>query len=190
MTPTSRIDVARLIRTATLLVGLACASAVYATFQPQIDFLQQRIDENNSQLRSDEVAQSTAGTLRRERSDLATRYATLVAQNPQAVFVRELAALVRRHAVALVSTTVAAAAPNDAPEPGALFSKTRLSIVMSGPYRRLLAAVSDLSNGSEIVEVLPPSLARDGADVVATIPLDIYEPLRSTPGTNRMENVR
>lgn len=190
MTQTGRIDVTRLIRIAALLFSIAAACGVYATFEPQIDALVQRVDDNNSELRSDEVAASNATALRGERAHLAVRFATLVAQNPQAVFVRELATAVRRNGVTLLSTVVTAPAPGDVPEAGALFTKTHLSVGLRGSYRRLLTTIADLSAGSEIVEVLPPSLTRERDEISATVPLDIYEPVHSSRTPLRGENVR
>ena len=192
MTRTGRIDVIRLIRIAAALFSFAAAFGVYATFEPQIDALLQRVDDNNSELRSDEVAASSATALRGERARLAERYATLVAQNSQAVFVRELATAVRRNGVTLLSTVVTAPSPGDAASPGALFTKTHLSVGLRGSYRRLLTTIADLSAGSDIVEVLPPSLTREtgAGDVSATVPLDIYEPVRGQQPPVRAENVR
>lgn len=179
MTSAARINIPRLIRIATFIFAIAAAAGVFLTYQPQIEAVQQRIDDNNNELRSDEVAFHEAAALRGERAKLATRYASLFAQDPQAVFVRELATTVHRNGVTLVSTTVT---PDDASEvrgAATLFSKTRLSLELHGSYRRLLAAIADLSMGLEIVEVRAPSLARDSGSVVAKVPVVIYEPLRS-----------
>lgn len=180
MTPTTRIDVPRLIRIATFLVSVAATAAVYLTYQPQIEAVQQRIDENNDELRSDDVAFHEANLLRGERATLSARYASLFAQDAQAVFVRELATTVRRHGVELVATNVAPDDPSDARGASALFSKTQLALELRGSYRRLLTTIADLSLGSEIVEVRASSLSREGTELVAKVPLAIYEPLRAT----------
>lgn len=179
MTGRGRIDVPRLLRIATFLFAVAAATGVHLTYQPRIDVLQQRIDDNNNELRSDDIAFAEATTLRGQRTQLANRYASIFAQNAQAVFVRELATTVHRNGVTLIATTVSQEGGNDAHVPGTLFAKTHVSMSLRGSYRRLLAAIADLSMGSEIVEVQPPNLARDGASVIATVPINIYEPLRS-----------
>ncbi len=183
MTARGRIDVPRLVRIATFLFAVAATTGVYLTYQPQIELVQQRIDDNNNELRSDEVAFSEATALRAERKQLADRYAPLFAQNAQAVFVRELATTVHRNGVTLAATTVTQESADDPHAPGAIFAKTHLSISLRGSYRRLLAAIADLSLDSEIVEVQAPNLSRDGSDVVATIPVNIYEPLRTLPAS-------
>jgi len=191
MTSAARVDIPRLIRIVTLLVAVAAAAAVYLTYQPQIEALQQRIDDNNNELRSDDVVFSGAAALRGERAQLAARYAALLAQDAQAVFVRELATIVARNGVRLVSTNVT---PDDATEArgaGTPFTKTRVSLELRGPYRRLLATIADLSLGSEIVEVRAPSLAREGPGVLAKVPVTIYEPLHLTaPPAVRRGDVR
>lgn len=178
MNSAARIDIPRLIRIATFLFAVAAGAGVYMTYQPQIEAMQQRIDDNNDELRSDDVAFNEAAVLRGERATLSARYASLFAQNPQAVFVRELATLVRRNGVRLTSTTVTPEDQSDPPA-SALFAKTRLALELRGSYRRLLTAIADLSMGSEIVEVRAPSLARESGSVVAKVPVVIYEPLRA-----------
>lgn len=182
MSATGRINASRLIRTVTVLLAIVAAVCVYATYQPQIDAAQRRIDDDNRALRSDEVAFSEFVSLRAERALLARRYESLFSQNAQAVFVRELATTVRRNGVALVSTNVSQEDPNDAHAAAGIFTKTHLTLMLRGSYRRLLTAIAELSTGSEIVDVQMPNLARDGSAVVATVPIDIYEPRRSPAG--------
>ena len=174
------IDVTRLIRIGALALTILAVVLVYFTYTPTIDALHARIDDGQNELRSDEIALSQVPALRAERTTLGERYASLFAQNPEAVFVRELATTVHRHHVALLSTSVvqdSASAPSDGPT--LPFVRTRVSIEMRGTYRALLVTISDLSTGSEIVEVLEPSLHRDGAAVIASVPAIIYEPQRA-----------
>ena len=178
------VDVTRLIRIGAIALTVLAVALVYFTYTPTIDALHARIDDGQNELRSDEIALSQVPTLRAERSQLGERYASLFAQNPEAVFVRELATTVHRHRVTLLATSVAqdsASTPSDAP--ALPFVRTRVSIDMRGTYRALLATISDLSTGSEIVEVLEPSLHRDGAAVIASVPAIIYEPQRATTTT-------
>lgn len=191
MNQEGRIDIARLIRLATVLFAVAAGFGVYLTFSPQIDAMQQRVDDNNSELRSDEVALSNAVPLHVERATLSKRYAALVAQNPQAVFVRELATTVHRNGVSLVTTSITPEPADTERAPGALFSKTHLSVSLRGTYRRLLATIGDLSMGSEIVEVLAPNLTREGTGTIAaTVPLNIYEPLHTLQTQTNQGEIR
>jgi Tfp pilus assembly protein PilO len=171
------VDVPRLIRIATLLFSILSGSLVWLAYQPQIASLETRLDNDQSALRSEEVAFAETPRLRSERERLARRYGTLLGANPEAIFLRELAWNIRRHGVTLQSS----AASQDRPVPGlrapaALLGQTQLSIELRGSYRGLLAAVGELSHGSEIVGVNTPALRRDGDAVVATIPLTIYAP--------------
>lgn len=188
----TRTDAPRLIRIAALACTVVAVVSIWLAYAPQIDAIQTRIDDGRSELRSDETAFSQANVLRAERARLADRYATLLAQNPEAVFVRELATTVKRHRVALLGTNVTQdAATNDADGANVPFSRTRVSIEMRGTYRGLLATIADLSTGSEIVEVREPNLHRDGDAIAATVPVIIYEPLptvalrNARTGTNR-----
>ncbi len=177
----ARIDVTRLVRIGAIALTVLAVALVYFAYTPTIDALHARIDDGQNELRSDEIALSQVPSLRAERAQLGERYASLFAQNPEAVFVRELATTVHRHRVALLATSVSqdsASNPNDGPT--LPFVRTRVSIEMRGTYRALLATISDLSTGSEIVEVLEPSLHRDGALVIASVPAIIYEPQRAT----------
>ncbi len=180
MTERGRIDVPRLIRIATFLSVIAAATGVYLGYQAQVELLQQRIDDNNNELRSDDVAFNEAPVLRGERAQLAERYASLFSQNAQAVFVRELATTIRRNGVTLAATSVSQDSGNEPRPAGTLFAKTHLSVTLRGSYRRLLSAISELSRGSEIVEVQEPNLARDTSSILAIVPINIYEPLRAT----------
>lgn len=176
-----RIDVGRLIRIVTLLLSVAAVASVYAAYAPRIDALLARIDDGREELRSDEVARREATRLRAERVDLARTYAPLLSQNAEAVFVRELATMVRRRGVTLVSTNAASDSGSHEGEPaGASFSRVRLTVDLRGSYRALLATVAELSTGSEIAEVGEPNLRRDGDAIAATIPVVVYEPRRTT----------
>lgn len=178
MNATNAVDIPRLIRIATLLFTLLGGSIVYFAFAPSIDALQQRIDDGQATLRSDEVAFSEVPLVRAERDALARRYATLFGQNPEAVFLRELSSTVRRNGVALLSTTVtrdANGAKNESPS-SSLLAPTLLQIELRGSYAHVLGAIADLSLGSEIVNVGAPSLRRDDDAVIASVPVVIYEP--------------
>lgn len=173
------IDVPRLIRIATVLFVLFAGCSVFFAYAPTIDALQAQLDVSETILRSDDVAFAEMPHVRMERDELAARYRDLFAQNPEAVFVRELGALVRRHGVALVSSVVARDA-RDARErsPTDIFTATHVDLEMQGAYPQLLAAIEDLSRGSEIVRVDAPTLKRDApaSPVDATIPVTIFEP--------------
>jgi hypothetical protein len=171
------IDVPRLIRIVSFSVALLAGLLVYFAFAPTMGVLQQRIDDAQATLRSDEVAFSEVPRLREEHDDLARRYGTLFAQNPDAVFLRELGAIVRKNRITLLSTTVSRDPTTAKVEThGVLLAPTSLEIVMRGSYARLLVAIATLSLGSEIVEVRAPSMRRDGDSVIASIPLTIFEP--------------
>lgn len=178
MNATSAIDVPRLIRVATLLLALVAGTLVYFAFAPIASDLQRRIDDAQATLRSDEVAFAEIARVRAERDELAHRYSTLFSQNPEAVFLRELSAAVRAHGVTLVSTAVTrdANVSKAAVATTALLVPTRMQIELRGSYPRVLATIGDLSLGSEIVFVEAPSIRRDANDVVASIPLTVYEP--------------
>jgi Tfp pilus assembly protein PilO len=175
------IDVPRLIRIATLLFSILAGTLVWSAYQPQVASLEARLNDDQMSLRSQEVAFAETPRLRAEREDLARHYGPLLAPNTEAVFLRELAATIRRHNVSLLSSSVT----RDPPEPkerqsssyAALFAQREVSIELRGAYRPLLATIGDLSHGSEIVRVDPPELRRDGEAVVATIPVTIYEPV-------------
>jgi hypothetical protein len=172
------VDVPRLIRIATLLFALLGGSIVYFTFAPAVDALQQRIDDAQQTLRSDEIAFSEVPHVRTERDELARRYARLFAQNPEAVFLRELSATVRGRRVTLLSTSVSRDPSGARPEAthSALLAPTLLQIELRGRYAQVLAAIGDLSLGSEIVDVAQPSLRSDGDAIIASIPVTIFEP--------------
>jgi len=87
----------RLVRTATLLFGILAGALVYATFEPRVEAAQRRLDDDQSMLRSDDVAFAEVPRLRSERGQLAKRFAELLSENPEALFLRELSAVARRH---------------------------------------------------------------------------------------------
>jgi hypothetical protein len=180
------IDVPRLVRIATLLFAILAGSLVYFSYQPQIDAEQIRLDDAESDLRSQDVALSEMPRLRAERILLARRYDTPFAKNPEAVFLRELASTVARHDVSLVSTTVSgdAAATTVSAHP-ALFKQTQVLLELRGTYGHLLATVRDLSLGSAIVGVEAPTIRRDGNALIASVPVTIYEPSDARDGEGR-----
>jgi Tfp pilus assembly protein PilO len=176
---TTPIDVRKIIRIATVLACIVAASFVYFSFAPDVDAATLRVDQAQLQLDSDTSTLSHLGMLRDERAALANRYAHLFAQNPEAVFLRGLSADVVRHGIALVSTSEArdlssgaASGANAAPSN----DRTQLVIELRGSYRQLLAAIGELSLGPEIVRVDAPTLKRDGNDVIASVPVTIFEP--------------
>jgi Tfp pilus assembly protein PilO len=175
----SPIDVRKLIRIATVLLSIVATSFVYFSFAPDVDAATMRVDQAQLQLDSDTSTASHLGMLREERSALASRYAHLFAQNPEAVFLRGLAADVARHGIALVSTAETRDVPSAATAPASTTpanDRTQLVIELRGSYRQLLAAIGELSLGPEIVRVDAPTLKRDGGSVIATIPVTIFEP--------------
>ena len=102
---TSQVNVPRLIRIATLLFAILAGALVYLTYEPAAEALGQRLSDDTSTLRSDETVLHTLPQLRRSRDELARQYATLFAQNPEAVFLRDLSSATERHGVTLVSTS-------------------------------------------------------------------------------------
>ncbi len=182
---TSAIDIGRALRIATFLCAALAGAFVYFAYEPQAAAAQQRVDDAQARLRSDEVAFSEMPHLRLERAELEHRYAQLFEQNAEAVFLRELASTVRRHGVMLATTSVSQDldAPPTVAKP-ALFSANRVSLELRGTYRDLLGAIGDLSLGSEIVAVEPPSMRRDGSTIAATVRAVIYEPAHGGAGAS------
>lgn len=171
------VNVPRLIRIATLLLAVFAGGLVFLTYAPQVDALQQRLQDDASTLRSDETVFHTLPQLRADRAQLGRQYATLFAQNPEAVFLHDLSAATRRHGVALVSTTVSHEDnTSDATPRSSLFAQTHVDVEMRGTYAHLLAAVGDLSVGSEIVRVDAPTMRRESDEVAATVPVTVFEP--------------
>ncbi|MBD5655817.1 MAG: hypothetical protein IAI50_11655 [Candidatus Eremiobacteraeota bacterium] len=180
MSGAAPVDVPRLIRLATLFFALLAASLVYFGYRSQIEALQYRIEDAEAALRSDEVAASEMPRLRDERNALAARYSRLLRQNAEAVFLRELMTIARARGLTLLTTSLVPG--NDAPHDGTrleLLVPTRVTLQLQGPYRNVLVAISELSTGSEIVAVEPPTMRRDGSVVDASVPVTIYEPTRS-----------
>jgi Tfp pilus assembly protein PilO len=171
------IDIPRLIRLVTFFCAIAAGALVYAVYDPQVDAAQSRLDDVQANLLSQEVALTAMPRLRLERAALARRYDTPFAKNPEAVFLRELAATVARHGLTLESTSVAQEPPGSphAVHP-ALFKQTQVSLELRGTYAHLLAALADLSKGSAIVGIDAPALRRDGDALLASVPATIYEP--------------
>lgn len=170
------VNIPRLIRIATLLFAVFAGALVFLTYQPQVDALQQRLEDDTSTLRSDETVFHTMPQLRADRAELGHQYATLFAQNPEAVFLRDLSAATQRHGVTLVSTSVSHVETSDTTPRSSLFAQAHVDVEMRGSYAHLLAAIGDLSVGSEIVRVDAPTMRRDGDEVAATAPVTIFEP--------------
>jgi hypothetical protein len=171
----SQTDVPRLIKIATLLFGVLAGTLVYCGFEPKVDAAQRTLEDDEAMLRSDEVVFGAIPGLRLKRDQLAKRYAGLFNENPEAAFLRELSTLARLRRV----TVVSAALSTDPSEPGSgnrtLFHRTAMQLELHGEYRDLLLATSDLSRGTAVVNVGLPSIRRDGAALLATIPLEIGE---------------
>ncbi len=184
MNGTNAVNVPRLIAIATLLFCVLAASLVYLAFDPQVEALQMRLDDEQATLRSEEVAFAEIPHVRFERDQLARRYDRLLAENPEAVFLNDLDATTRRHGVRLSATTIArdTAATTQTSDPQgqpSLFTQTRVRLELRGTYGGLLAAIGDLSLGDEIVRVEAPSLQRSGNELVASVPVTIFEPAAS-----------
>jgi len=174
---TRPIDVPRLIRLATLLSSVAAGAVVFFAYEPRTELLAQRLDDTETALRSDDIAFAEIPRLRVERDRLARQY-TFIARDAEAVFLRELASNVHRHALTLLSTTASQSdVPNRSSGDGVTFHATDLTLELGGSYEHLLAGLSEMSLGSEMVGVEAPSLRRDGPRLVATVPVTIYEPL-------------
>ncbi len=169
----------RLIRTATLLFGILAGALVYATFEPRVDATQRQLDNDESMLRSDEVAFAEVPRLRSECDQLAKRYAELFSENPEALFLRELSAVARRHGVTIVSTSLASDQAGSRSASGTFFQRTPMQVELRGRYRNLLTAIADLSLGSAVIDVGNPSIRRDGGALLAAIPITIDEPARA-----------
>jgi hypothetical protein len=88
------------------MFSLVAGVLVYCAYQPQIDALALRLEDDESELRSGDIAYSELPRLRRERDTLARRYDGAFVHAAEATFLRDLAATARRHDVALVSTSV------------------------------------------------------------------------------------
>jgi hypothetical protein len=177
MNKANPIDIPRLIRIATLLGAVLAGSLVYFAYLPRVEALRFRIEDAETSLRSAEIAASEMPRLRAERDILATRYARVLSQNADAVFLRELVAAARRGGTALVTTSLSrsANASQDGSHSG-LLMQTRGTVELRGAYRNVLVVIAELSSGADIVAVDPPSVRRDGRSVVASVPVTIYEP--------------
>ncbi|MGH7728851.1 MAG: hypothetical protein ACREM2_08680 [Vulcanimicrobiaceae bacterium] len=173
--------VARWIALGTVLAALAAGSLAWVAYEPAVAAATDRVRNDALALRSNEIAFAEVPHLRAERSELARRYAPLFSENAQAVFLRELAADASRRHVAVLATQLAAsnATPNAT---HALLAPTGFDLELGGTYRDLLAAIEDLSLGSEIVTVGMPTLHRDGNSLAASVPVTLDEPLREPNG--------
>ncbi len=175
------VNVPRLIAIVTLLLCVLGASLVYFAFDPQVEALRMRLDDEQATLRSEEVAFAEIPHVRFERDQLARRYDGLLAENPEAVFLSDLDAVTRRHDLHLTATTInhdpaTAGQASDPRVEHSLFIQTQVRLELRGTYRHLLAAIGDLSLGSEIVRVDAPSLQRSDGELAASIPVTIFEP--------------
>jgi hypothetical protein len=171
------IDGTRMLRATTLIVSLLSCTGIYCAYQPQIDALALRLQDDESELRSGDIAFSELPRLRVEQAVLARRYRGAFERAGEATFLRHLASTVRGHNVTLVSTSVAqdtTAGSNGSNR--TLFEATHATLELRGRYVDLLAAVADLSAGAEMVGVDTPALRRDGDAIVASVPVTLSEP--------------
>jgi Tfp pilus assembly protein PilO len=175
---TTPIDVPRLIRIASVACAILAGALVYLRFEPDLDATRAQIDDARDELRSEDVVFADVPRLRSERAALRERYARLFLQNPEAVFLRDLDAAVRRHGVEVVSSRAGRA--TQAPVTTTAPPQIPLTLELRGSYRDLLATIVDLSRGDEIVEVDAPSLRRDGDALIASVPVAVFEPLGHT----------
>lgn len=176
------IDAPRTIRIATLLAALAAGVLVYLAYAPRIAAAERRLDDDVAQLASDEIAIGETAAMRASRDVLARRYAALFAKSPQAVFVRDLGKTALRSGVTIVGTTATHDPEADAARaPGSVLRGTTMTVELAGSYRGVLAAIADLSLGSEVVRVDAPTLRRRDGGVDATIPITLFEPAGGTP---------
>lgn len=183
------IDVKRLVRIVAVLACVLAGCVVYVTFDPDATAASARVDRAELQLDSDRTAAYDIRALRNERDSLANQYAKLFEQNPEAVFIRALAADAARHGVTLVSTSESknqatlSAGPVQSGEQSGPFAARQASVIVSlrGTYRNLLATIGELSIGPEIVRVDPPTLVRERASITATIPVTLLEPTAGGP---------
>jgi len=106
----------------------------------------------------------------------------LLARAVAATFLHALAATVRRHSVTLLSTNVTqdSSAAAEGRTKTTLFEVSRVSLELRGSYPSLLAAIGDLSLGANIVGVQTPNLQRDGDEVLAFVPITLYEAATET----------
>jgi len=176
------LNVQRLLRIATLSLGLLTGVLICLAYQPKLDSLQARLDDDQSELRSDDIAFSEMPRLRLEHAELAARYDRLLARAVAATFLHALAATVRRHSVTLLSTNVTqdSSAAAEGRTKTTLFEVSRVSLELRGSYPSLLAAIGDLSLGANIVGVQTPNLQRDGDEVLAFVPITLYEAASET----------
>jgi Tfp pilus assembly protein PilO len=174
------IDIPRLIRIVSVALAILAGALVFFHFEPQIDEANARVEDARSQLRSSEVLIAAVPRLRAERDRLRRRYEPVFEENPEAVFLRDLASVVRRHGDNVVSSSTGHT-PSDSRTASGLFDHVALTLELRGTYRGLLAAIVDLSRGNEIVSVAAPSFRRDGRTLVASVPIEIFEPSGSAP---------
>ena len=180
MSGNAALDVSRLIRIASVLSAIATATLGYCFYEPRVESLRYHIADTEAALRSVEVAQSEMPQLREERDALAMRYAHFVTQNSEAVFLHDVANIVRVRRLRLLTTSMARASNAKTNRGASAYLETHVTLEMRGAYRNVLLAIGDLSTGSAIVAVEAPNLHRDGDAVVASVPVVIYEPPQIT----------
>jgi Tfp pilus assembly protein PilO len=170
------IDVSRIVRIVSVGLAILAGASVYVSYEPQVESLRTRVDEARADVRSGDIVLADRERLRTERAAFERRYARLFAQNPQAVFLRELSATAGRHGIDVVGSASGHARLDSRDETVGTFKRVALTLQLRGSYRNLLAAIAEISQGNEIVAVEVPSLQRDGDSIVASVPVAIFEP--------------
>jgi hypothetical protein len=195
---TGRSNPSRLVGIATFLFAFLTAYLVYQLGEPGVEAARLRLEEANAQLRADDALFAERTPLETAAARLRLRYRSALSVNSQAAFVRDLDANVRRHGVTIVATSFRPAPTTTAdsrrfnaflpPHADAtearldeIFDASDVTLQLRGSYRALLATISELSTGSQIVRVDIPSLRRDGASIVATVPATLLRPLADAP---------
>jgi hypothetical protein len=171
----TRSDAGRLLRIATFACAAGAAVLVHLAFGPRSDALRGELADAQRQLHSDAVSAAELARLTQREPELAARYAAAFGGNAQAIFLGELARALRRHHVALASTS--ASTETDAGFRSA-FTAAHVSLEIDGSYRDIVGTLADLSDGSQLVRVGAPSLHRAGSLLGAVVPVTIYDASR------------
>jgi hypothetical protein len=166
----------------TVVLSLAAVLLTCLRFEPRIAVAQRARNDAGQMLRNDEVAFASAPLLRSERNALSREVGALLLGQPEATFVRDLARIVRRRHVRVVSTSFQHA-PEARKTPAASGSRMRMereqgSLALEGSYASLLEAIADLSRGGALISVGTPSIRRSATALIALVPLTLFEPPR------------
>ncbi len=169
-------SVIRMIRVSAVACAIVAAAVVYFSSEPKVATLSARLDETSAVLRSDDIVLSTIGRVRARRDLLQRRYARMLRRDAEASFLRDLDADVRRHGADVISTTAQrndAGPADDASDTG--LRRIAFTIELRGSYLNLLDATANLSTGHQIVDVRSVSLRRSDNQLVARIPIVLFE---------------